>query len=134
MSLHIDLDAIRNRFVDEWDFEAVQTAMANGDALNFEEGEPGVRFSINPGVRRLIGGERLYSQLGRIWLQIFVPKGAGAMMGFDLADRFTAIFRQWASDDGCVRIMGEHIDQIPNGENGYYQINVSIEWQSVRSL
>ncbi|MFZ4165310.1 hypothetical protein [Brevundimonas sp. NPDC058933] len=134
MSLYLDLDAIRTHFVDSWDFDTIQTVMANGEALDLKEDEPAVRFSINPGTRRLIGGDRLYQQLGRVWLQIFVPKQQGAMMGFDLADKFTGLYRHWQSEDGCVRIEGEHVEQIPNGENGYFQVNVSVEWRSVRRL
>lgn len=134
MSLALDLDAIRERFVDQWDDQAVTTVFANGDLVDPDETEPFVRFSINPGSRAIVTGENGYSQIGRVWLQIFVPPSEGTMMGYDLADQFTAIYRNWISPDQCVQTWKEHIDTIPNGSKGMFQINVSIEWESIRWL
>ena len=134
MSLVLDLNAIRERFIDQWDDE-VLTLFENGDSVDPNEAEPYVRFSINPGNRALIGGGQFYSQLGRVWLQIFIPPGEGQIMGMEIADRFCTMFRNWKSDDGCVRTYGEgDVVSIPSGENQTYQINVSVAWEAKRHL
>lgn len=134
MSLALDFAALRERFLEEWD-DPVHTIFANEEAEDPDETVPYVRFSINPGNRAAIlgGDQRIVSQLGRVWLQIFLPKNFGTVDAYDLADRFIAIFQKWRSDDGCVRTNGEaDTQQQPAGENGTYQVNVSIPWESLR--
>ena len=138
MSLSLDLAAIRNRFLDQWDRDAVLTVFENaGDQFgpaDPDEKEPFVRFSINPGSQAFAMGTGIYSQIGRVWLQVFIPANDGIAAGYALADQFTAIFRDWRSDDGCVRTSDAMVTQIPGGEDGYYQINISVKWESLRRL
>ena len=133
MSLALDYAAIRERFVIEWD-DRVHTVFANEEAEDPDEADVFVRFSVNPGNRALyLGGQPpTYSQLGRIWLQIFTPKGMGTVDAYDLADQFKAIFNQWVSDDEAIRIYNVDTQSIPNGENGTFQLNVSIAYESLR--
>lgn len=134
MSLNLDTAALRERFVEEWDADRTVTTYANGDPVDPDEAEPFVRFAISPGNRALTYGGEIYSQLGRVWLQIFVPKGEGDALAYELADDFTSIFRGWRSDDGCLRMGDVDVMSIPSGENGNYQVNVSIQWESMRRL
>lgn len=133
--MSLDFEAIRERFVTEWN-DAVPTYFANEEAEDPDESQPYVRFSINPGNEaRYLGGEPpTYSQLGRIWLQIFMPKNYGTVDGYDLADTFKAIFRKWKSDDGCVRTSVADTQSFPVGENGMFMITVSIAYESLRRV
>lgn len=133
MSRALDFAALRERFVTEWDDE-IATFFANEEAEDPDESEPYVRFSVNPGNRApyLGGSDPMDSQLGRIWLQIFMPKNRGTVEAYDLADRFIAIFKGWRSDDDAIRIYQSDTMQQPSGENGTYQVNVSIAYESLR--
>lgn len=134
MSLALDTAALRARFLDEWDDEAITTVFANGEDVDVDETQPFVRFSISPGSKAHIMGADIYSQLGRVWLQIFMPAHSGTATAYEIADRFTAIFRRWRSDDGFLRCGDEDITTIPSGENGVFQVNVSIRFESIRRL
>lgn len=133
MSRALDFAALRERFVTEWDDE-IATFFANEEAEDPDESEPYVRFSVNPGNRApyLSGDDPVFSQLGRIWLQIFMPKNRGTVEAYDLADQFIAIFNGWKSADGAIRIYQSDTMQQPSGENGTYQVNVSIAYESLR--
>lgn len=133
MSLTLDIATIRERFIAEWDDEAVQTIHAN-EGVDPDETKPYVRFIINPGAKRLIARPSVYSQLGRVWLQILVPAGNGDADAYELADKFIAVFHEWRSEDGCLRTNEGDTTTIPNGQNEMFQVNVSIPFESIRSL
>lgn len=137
MSLDLDLTAINDRFLDVWNTDAIATTFANAEAIDPDEAKPFVRFSIVPGARQrtTIGGGPIHiHQLGRVWLQILIPKGDGDADAYRLADTFNAIFLDWKSADGCVRTYESDIQAFPRGENGMFQVNVSIPWESQRYL
>lgn len=131
MSRALDFEALRARFATEWD-DPVPTYFANEEAGDPDESEPYVRFSVIPGnaAPYMISG--VTSQLGRVWLQIFMPKNRGTVEAYDLADRFVGIFKGWRSDDGCLRIYESDTSPQPSGENGMYQVNVSIRYEALR--
>ena len=103
-------------------------------ALRLAAGDELRVLAASEGYTTFVYGGRVYSQLGRVVLQIFVPKSDGTALGYAIADEFTAIFRDWKSDDGWVRTSDEDVFVYPDGEDGLYQINVSIRWESLRHL
>lgn len=137
MSLTLDLQTLHDRFNDQWDAVTTATLFMNAPAVDVVETEPFVRFSVTPGDNFIsYGGSDggVYTQLGRAWLQIFVPVNDGDATAFELADAFTAIFRNWKSADGCLRCLDHEINTTPDVESTYLQINVSIRWESLRRL
>lgn len=140
MSLILDLQALRTRFNEEWDADAITTVFANagamgGEAVDVVQDEPFVRFTISPGSNFLTYGDGengLYTQLGRAILQVFTPRDEGITTAYEIAETFASIFRYWKSDDGCLRVLDYDITSNPSGEDGFFQVNVSVRWESLR--
>lgn len=128
-----DLQILNQRFVDEWDSDAITTIYQNDLVTEPDDNTEFVRFSVIPGAAaHYLGGTSngMLRQLGRVWLQIFVPhqRGAGGAMGY--ADDFIAIFRNWRSADGTVSCHDSNISIDPTGS--HYQVTVSIQYESLR--
>lgn len=128
-----DILALQNRFVDLWDngvpvFYDLQTNEARPvDAL-------WCRFSVIPGGSKHYLGDREHGyklQLGRVWLQVFIPEQSGTADAFNLIEKFTTIFRNWRTDEilcETEQLNGATRDE----ETGMAMMTVSIPWQSIR--
>lgn len=127
-----DLTAIRARFRTQWTatYPAVPFVYDNEPALDEPEGI-WVRFSVLPGAerRRSIAAQR-YEQLGRVYLQIFMPRGDADIApndGWKMADSFAASFRDWRSTEWRIAFDVPTISQSDNDDD-YYMIIVSVPY------
>lgn len=97
-----DLTVIRTRFFALWPSATI--VLLDNDTNTAQPKTLFARLSIQPGAqRRLSIASKTYEQLGRVYLQIFVPSEQGTRVGFELAETFTNIFRDWSSADYRVR-------------------------------
>ena len=140
MSLVTDAAAIRTRFLAQWtgsitfagNPKSIQTIYQNGQQMAVDESLPYVTFSIIPGdnERLSLGANALHSQLGRVWLQIFVPVGEGASLAMAVADTFKAIFENWTTTDGAIRFSAATTVPV-TGDAVWHQVNVSVPYESI---
>lgn len=123
-----DIIAINSRFYALWP-EGVPVVMDN-DANSFEPTQTWARLSIQPGfsVRASIAA-RTYRQLGRVYLQIFVPAQHGTSPGWDLAETFSTIFRDWRSSDQRILFNTPEF-RISNAEPEYFTVICSIPYEA----
>ncbi|KQN09965.1 hypothetical protein ASE85_03275 [Sphingobium sp. Leaf26] len=130
MALPEDIHALRGRFLDEWS-DLTPVAHDAAPALS-EQADPWVRFSIRPDVseRRAFGHS--YRQYGHVWLQIFVPRAGGDADAYELANAFSAIFRDWSNDH--IECETPRTTTIGDDGKKWFQVNVSVEWCSTHWL
>lgn len=127
-----DLSAIRTRFRTQW-------KTANPTVPFVYDNEPPVdeptgiwvRLSVNPGAerRRSIASKK-YEQIGRVFLQIMIPRTAdfaGDEDAWKLADSFASIFRDWRSADYRILFDVPETRSIDTDE-AYYIILVSVPY------
>lgn len=121
-----DLTTIRARFLDHWD-ASIPVVFDNEKPIT-EPVTTWARLSVVPGKeRRRSIAMRTYEQLGRIYLQLFVPDGEEDGDGWQLAESFAATFRDWLSDDYRIRCdVPEFRTENTDGEP--YMILVSIPY------
>jgi hypothetical protein len=115
-TLQDDIEAINTRFYALW--PSATLVIADNDR-NTDTPEDAVwcRFSIVPGAeRRVTIGSKTWEQLGRVYLQIFVPDERGTSEAYALANTFTTIFREWASPDYRIRFSTPEFR--PSNEDG----------------
>lgn len=98
-----DLEIIRTRFLTQWN-AAVPVVLDNEPAIDEPNGKVWARFSVLPGAeRRASIARNTYEQLGRVYLQVFIPDGEADKDGWALAEAFAATFRDWKSPDWRIR-------------------------------
>lgn len=131
--LTTDFETIKQRFVDQWT-NTVTTLYDNAPNQTLDPTLPYVRFSVIAGASEHAGGNAatgLKRQLGRIWLDIYIPRQQGEKAALDLIDEFAPIFRNWRSDDAALHCKTEEISR--RDEEPYYRVKVQFEWESLRS-
>lgn len=128
MTVTADIIALSDRFLDQWG-DLTPVSMEGLPALP-DQDDAWVRFTIRPGKQRYFGGNgNHYEQLGRVYLQIFVPTGQGDGLAYELAERFIEIFRDYRVEN----LICETPDLDVVGEDGpWLQVNVSVFWRSIR--
>ena len=94
-----------------------------------------MRFSVIPGASQNHAGgaqDGVKKQLGRVWLQIFVPEQTGVGHAYDIADLFATMFRNKRIQD-IISTQTEEINIVPDGGDGMLMMTVSIPYESYRS-
>lgn len=123
-TLKQDFTAIRTRFFQLWPSN-VPTILDN-DPDTPEPNTIWARLSIEPGSRANPSlGSRRYRQLGRIYLQIFVPAQTGMNAGWDLAEVFTTAFSDWRSPDYRIMSFAPDIEVFEDENDAYFTIKCS---------
>lgn len=123
-----DIDAIRTHFLSIWDEAAYPVVLDNEPPIDEPHGQIWARLSVNPGAeRRRSIYSQTYEVLGRIYLQIFCPKGSADADGWALANTFSAAFRDWRSDDYRIRFDTPQFST-DDSEDDYYAIIVSLPY------
>lgn len=125
-----DLTAIRAHFMTQWaaDNPSVAFVLDNEPAIDEPIKQTWARMSVAPGAeRRRSIYSKTYEQLGRVYLQVFVPVGLADGNGWTIAESFAAAFRDWKSSDYRIRFdtpefRTSDIDKV------YYAIIVSVPY------
>lgn len=128
-----DILALQNRFVDEWD----DSIPVFYDLQPLEERPVDAlwcRFSVIPGAsNHHLGGREtgFKRQLGRVWLQVFVPAQSGTAEALTVIETFASIFRNWRTDE--IQCETEQMGgATKDEETGMMMFTVSIPWVSFR--
>lgn len=133
-----DAIAIREYFYSFWP-DNIRVVEDNADPVeeDDEAGRPvGVwcRLTIRPGASRAktIGPRDLkrYEQLGRIYLQVFTPKGDGMRAGQEVADMFANNMRDWRTEDGALYVEWPEYSTLPDDDTESVMITVSLLYRS----
>jgi hypothetical protein len=103
-----DLTVIRSRFQSIWSaaYPDVPYVFDNEPPVD-EPGGPWVRLSVQPGVQRRRGRNSqgiTYDQLGRVYLQVFVPDDEGDHDGWTMAEFVGHGLCDWRSHDWSLWI------------------------------
>lgn len=134
MSNSLDLDRLTNRFVTRW------AALGRTEPVGYDNAPPEnrsgawVRFSVRPGASErtsyTIGQTRIL-QLGRVVIQVFVPRGVGTALASEIADDAASIFRLWKSSEAELRTFEPELTVVPTRDDDeFFQINVSVRYES----
>ncbi len=128
-----DIDTLRTRFRAQWGNTA-PVVFDNAPNVSQDVTQPYVRFVVRPGVQRRdsFGTGSRHSQLGRVVLTAYVPKQAGAKGAYELADTFSAIFRNWRSADYTLTCTTPEVSTLDGAE--WFEVQVSVPWESVSYL
>ena len=96
--------------------------------FNAPSNAPWVRMVIRPGASATgsIGPDIMNINLGRVWVQIFVPENTGTDEARTLADSAAAIFAHQRKN-GLLFLAAEYT--AVGAANGLYQYNVSIPYR-----
>lgn len=127
MSNLADQTTLRARFFELWPSD-VPVVLDNAPNT-IEPKVTWARLSIQPGASlpRSIA-TRTYLQLGRTYLQIFVLAELGTNPGWELAETFTTIFRDWCQ--GELRCFTPEF-RVSTDEPAYFTLICSIPYESV---
>jgi len=71
---------------------------------------------------------KTFRVIGQLVVQLFAPLGSGTMEIRGKADDLAVVFRNWCGE--TVRCREATINDIGDDRNGWYQINVTISFQS----
>ncbi len=133
-----DAIAIREYFYSFWPAD-IRVVEDNADPVEEfdEENLPDAvwcRLTIRPGAARAktLGprSSKKYEQLGRIYLQVFTPLGAGMRVGQEVADLFAQNMRDWRSPDGAIAIDAPEFSSMPDETTESIMIIVSMPYTS----
>lgn len=134
-----DIDALRTHFranIQTIGMKPDQVIMANGGSKNVDEKQPWALFQITPGAAEEQGFDTHVRilQTGFIMLQVYVPKGEGSKIGYQIAEDFRKMWFKWRqrSDTGYVLTKVGYPRQVSNDD--FFQINVFIPYDSVRMM
>lgn len=133
MSMTADFLALQNEFDNSFVAPAGIDVVHEGPLYEPVQGRTFVRFSHRAGndIARAVSGG-LSERQGRIWLQINIPQGDGLAVAYELADQFRAIFKQGKRlDDYQITIHESSANTTP-AYDGFYGLNVSIRYTSLR--
>lgn len=131
-----DAIAIREYFYSFWPAD-IRVVEDNADPVQEfdEENLPDAvwcRLTIRPGAARAktLGprSSKKYEQLGRIYLQVFTPLGAGMRAGQEVADLFAQNMRDWRSPDGAIAIDAPEFSTMPDETTESIMIIVSMPY------
>lgn len=127
-TLNDDIATINTRFFDIWPISV--HVVQDNDTNEPEPSATWCRLSIQPGARlRQTLGERRYLQLGRVYLQIFVPAQMGWDQGWALADTFNEIFNEYRSPDYRINF-GAPEFRVSDAEKEYFTVICSAPYTS----
>ena len=85
------------------------------------------RKSISPNAFRL-------KSVGFVNVQCFVPEGIGTKSLNELADRVAYVFNNWRSSEASLRFKTADYSSPQSTEDGFYQLNVIVEFHSHRTV
>lgn len=128
-----DRIALTTHFVTFW--EHPNTLHDNGPARQFPEGKVYCRFTVVMGDQQPFAGASdtgLVKQLGRIWLQVFLPEQAGVGAGDPLIADFVQMFRHARLDEGRLTCGTPEFGRNNTPKNGYVMRSVNIPFHSLR--
>ncbi|MDH7971041.1 phage tail terminator-like protein [Sphingomonas sp. AR_OL41] len=129
-----DIQTLRQRFADQWS-GSIPVFYDLAPVAERPTNAPYVHFSVRPGASQHYTGSGTngtLKQLGRVWLQIFIPAQGGDAVAIALSDQFATVFRNWTSADGVVHCYTpDHQGPILD-KSGMMMFTVSIPWDSVR--
>lgn len=94
-----------------------------------------VHFSVRQGDSQHYAGDRFTGsklQLGRVWIQVFVPAQTSTGLADSLLDAFCAIFENWNSDDYAIEVATRDDNAPAMQPNGMMMFSTSIPWKSIR--
>ena len=136
MSASLDIAALRLRFADQWATRqpTVPVVYDNASATT-DHTDAFVRFSVRASDERPVSlGAHRYEQIGRIVVQVCVPRGEGTGLADELADEVSAIYRNWSSDDFAVRCEGVSRSTKPADERDpWHVVKVGVLYRSIRN-
>lgn len=134
-----DIDALRTHFranMGTIGLKADQVIMANQPGANADEKQPWAQFQITPGAAEEQGFDTHVRvlQTGFIMLQVYVPKGQGSKVGYEIAEEFRKMWFKWRnrSDTGYVLTKVGYPRLVSNDD--FFQINVFVPYDSVRMM
>lgn len=127
-----DLTAIRLRFQEIWGaaYPDVPYVFDNEPPVEEPDG-PWVRLSVQPGVQRRRPGVAIttYEQLGRAYLQVFIPDNEGDHDGWAMAEAVGDGFRDWRSEDWTLWVQAPTYSTAQQ-EGEPFMILVSVPYRS----
>lgn len=129
-----DISILRARFFTQFDPNDAQVLWIGKKAQNVNESIPYCRLVIEPGACELVekGETRTHLQLGLVSLFITIPKGVGLGQGYTLRDKFSALFRDWVSDDRAL-VIGGSTDLPIRETDTHIVLGIRFRWESFRS-
>ena len=137
MSIEIDVRALTDRFLSEWDekHSEIPRLLENMPTQRPATG-PFVRFIADPNeVAHRAGGKDnpVMERTGQVTIQICVPAEEGNNLAWKLADSSRAIFHFWHNADDKLRCGDSRINRRPPLENDpYFIVTVSTSYQPIR--
>ncbi|MFI8667968.1 phage tail terminator-like protein [Qipengyuania sp. NPDC077410] len=137
MSIELDVQALTDRFLTEWDSKHsdIPRLLENMRSKKPDTGTF-VRFIVDPNeVFHRAGGKDnpVIERTGQVTVQICVPAETGNLQAWQLADSCRAMFHFWMSEDEKMRCGSTRIDRRPPIENDpYFIVTVSTNYQSIR--
>lgn len=136
MTFALDSQTLQNRFTSVFPTLRPTVPVIYDNAPASDPSGMFVRFSVRPGdvIRQsFVTGSSRWLQLGRVFVQIVVPKGEGTGTGLAIAGEIATMFRLWRDSSGNLRTINPSVTMIPAGsDETHYVITVSIPYESTR--
>lgn len=123
-----DFEELRTRFHELWPQDVIYTY--DNDPNIAEPTSTWARLSLQPGAQlHRSAFSRSYLQLGRVFLQIFVPAQLGTTPGLELAQVFIDTFRDWHNEFASLRC-GVPEFRVSDVEKEYFTVICSVPYES----
>lgn len=140
MSASADTDILQARFAGEWAAlnPGVPVIYENAPAEAPPKDAPWLRFAVRPQALQRAGytaGASRHEGIGRVEVQVFVPRGSGTAMRDLLADEAGEILRGWRSTNDLLRCgEPEFTTPTPDEREQWSMRRVSVPYRSTRLL
>jgi len=130
--MNADEQQLLARFREQFDTASNQVLTLNKPSTTVDQSKPWCRYSVSFGdrFRAELGDDPHYTQLGGVYLQVFVPKKLGISAGDALVEKFVNLFCDWRSPDGALLI--GRLTQNRSETDDYYQVTLRYSFESLR--
>lgn len=131
--MSLDETQLLARFREGFDTKSNQVLTLNKlPAVKADESKVWCRFSVSPGdkLREQTGVDPFYTQLGGVFLQVFIPKTLGIKAGDEMIGKFENLFLDWVSPDELLRT--GRLTRSTSEKDSYYQVTLRFAYVSMR--
>lgn len=132
-----DIDALRERFrtnIETIGLTSDQVIMVNGASKNVDEKRPWAIFQVTPGAAEEQGFDTHIRvlQTGFLMLQIYIPKGQGSKIAYEIGQKLSRLFFKWRERSGTGYVLTKPGYPRVIGNDNFFQINFFIPYDSIR--